>query len=126
MGESPTISAAIKLIQLLTSMKKSDVFMVGFFFLFALSLGVLTGYIPSPLLAMRDQHESIIYAQKHFDESQDTIIELEKLQLYLARESCLHGARDTLEEARCDRESIRNAIMGTVEYTTVEDIVSSH
>ena len=106
----PAIGALIKISQSMTSMSKRDLLLVGFIFLFILSFGVLTGYIPSPLLTMAAQHEKILADGAAEKKTSMDLLEVARLQLYLARENCMHGAETESEKSRCDRESVRDAI----------------
>lgn len=107
MNLSTNLTAIEKFIRLLTDMRKRDLLLVGFVGLSVLSFGVLTGYIPSPVL-------TVLAKQEELEEQNAALIELTKLHLYLARETCLHTADTEIESARCDRQSIRDAILGDI------------
>lgn len=93
----------MRVIRFITGMKPGDRLLVGFIILLVLSFGILTGYIPSPVVTMVIQQSAIL-------EGQEQQIRIDKLLLYLARESCLNGAETEVAEARCDRAEIRDAI----------------
>lgn len=101
------VGPAIRASKFLIEMKKRDLLLLGFIILFFLSIGVLTGYVPSPVLTVMAQHEAMM-------KQNTTLVEIAKLQLYLARENCLHTARTETERSRCDRQSIRAAILDDV------------
>jgi hypothetical protein len=109
-NDPPFIGIAMKVTRFITSMKRNDLLLMGFIVTLTLSIGVLTGYIPSPLLTMAAQHAQILKDHQDNSVSQNELIEIAKLQLYLARENCMHGARTESEKTRCDRQSIREAI----------------
>ena len=114
-----SIEAGAKIIRVITSLKPQDVFLIGFIALLVLSLGVLTGYIPSPLLKMAEQHSVIIQNGKDNAQASEKLIQIAELQLYLAREICLQGAEASNDRARCDRQSIKDIILSsTDEYVS--------
>ncbi len=110
-----SIGTLEKLLRFVTKIKTQSVFRIGFIALLVLSIGVLTGYIPSPILKMAEQHVMIIQDNQHITETQTQLIEIAKLQLYLAREICLHGAETSNDRARCDRQSIKDVIISSLE-----------
>lgn len=97
------VGTAMKVTRFITGMKPNDLLLMGFIVLLALSFGVLTGYIPSPVLTMVSQQSEILDAQSNQ-------IKIGKLQLYLARESCKSVAKTESAMSRCDRQEIRDAI----------------
>lgn len=104
----------MKVARFLTDMKKRDLLLLGFVGIFFLFMGTVTGVIPSPLLQALAQHEQILKDHSERKGEDKKIVEIAKLQLYLARESCLHGAKTESERGRCDRQSIRDAILDDI------------
>ncbi|MDB5344258.1 MAG: hypothetical protein JWP89_2635 [Schlesneria sp.] len=86
----------MKVTRFITAMKKADLLLMGFIVMLVLSFGVLTGYVPSPVVIMVVQ--------------QKELLDLSKLQLYLARETCKNGAKTETALSRCDRQAITDAI----------------
>jgi hypothetical protein len=109
--DPPMIGTAMKITRFLTGMKRNDLLLVGFIVLLVLSFGVLTGYVPSPVVQMVSQQSAIL-------QGQEEQIGLSKLQLYLARESCKNGAKTESAMSRCDRQEIRDAISGIPEKSS--------
>ena len=103
--DPPIIGTGMKVIRFITSLRNRELVLLGFIISLALLIGSLTGLIQSPLLTAVKQHETILETNKQ-------LVELTRLQLYLARESCMRGAETVVEEARCDRQDIRSAIIG--------------
>ncbi len=97
-----------RLVRLVTSLKTQEVFLVMFIALLILALGTLTGYIPSPLLTLIQQHNQQ-------QQTEARLVEIAELSLYLQREACLHDSETSTERARCDRQSIRDIILSSGE-----------
>lgn len=112
------LGSALRVTKFLTSLSSRDLFLIGFVSLFVLTFGVLTGYIPSPLLTLAHQHEQILKNGEEEHKRDDKLVELAKLQLYLQRENCFHGADSDAERSRCDRQSIRDAILDEIPATS--------
>lgn len=104
---SSSVSALMKIINFLIKMRKRDLLLISLIVVLVLAFGILTGYVPSPVVAFAKDHQKII-------EQNSTLIRLQQLQLYLARESCLHDANTPVEISRCDRQDIRDAILDDV------------
>jgi hypothetical protein len=114
-NDPPIVGTAMKVTRFITGMKRNDLVLMGFIVLLVLSFGVLTGYVPSPVVQMVSQQTEILHGQEEQ-------IDLSKLQLYLARESCKNGAKTESAMARCDRQEIRDAISGSPNSTTIAEL----
>ncbi len=110
--DPPYVGTAMRVAKFLTDMKKRDLLLLGFISMFVLFIGVAVGWIPSPFLVAMAQHEMIIKNQASQEEVNTQLVELFRLELYLSRESCMHTAKTDPEKTRCDRQSIRDAILG--------------
>lgn len=109
-----------KLVRFLLELRKRDLLLLGFIGLLGIAFGALTGYIPSPITTIERQSTETLETLKGPDAPLTQLIELNKLQLYLARENCLHGAQSESEKSRCDRQSIREAISSIDTLTIAE------
>lgn len=118
--EPPIIGTSMRVTRFITGMKANDRLLMGFIVLLTLSFGVLTGYIPSPVVTMVAQQTAIL-------EGQAEQRKFSKLQLYLARESCINGAKTEIAQARCDRQEIRDAISGSADgpFATAGELAQS-
>ncbi len=114
----------IKAAKFITEMRKRDLLLLGFIGLFLLFIGATTGYIKFPLVEAMQQHEVIMQNEKDIKDSMTELVKISRLSLYLAREACLHGAKTESEISRCDRQTVRDAILGTKLPTDDVDIPS--
>jgi len=78
--------------------------------MFVLTIGVAVGLIPSPLNTIMIQHATTMKEQENFSVIQQELLEVNKLQLYLARENCKNTAKTESALSRCDRQAISDAI----------------
>lgn len=108
------VNNLIRLGNFVTQMRKRDLLLIGFVILFIMLMGVITGQIPSPFLVAMAQHAELLQNDKVRKETEEKILSIMQLQLYLQRETCMHGAKTESEKGRCDRQTIRDAILGDI------------
>ncbi len=114
------INSIVKLGHLIVEMRKRDMLLIAFVFSGIGLIGVLSGHIKVPAMeAAMLQHATIMEKQVTIDSALHTLIDIERLGLYLNRETCLHGADTEIEKARCDRADIREAITEGI-FSTID------
>lgn len=116
----PIIGTGMKITTFIMEMRKRDLLLVGFIGLFFLLIGALTGQIPSPLLTATAQHAQMFEEHSNQANLNRELVNIARLQLYLGRETCLHGAKTESEKSRCDRKDIRDAIISDILNTNPE------
>lgn len=120
------INAVIKLGEFIERLKKRDLLLFGFIGMFFFVLAMLTGIVKSPQITQAiAQHEMIMSSIDKWTSVDQRLVGLQQLQLYLARENCMHTAKTESEKSRCDRQDIRDAIIQNTFAPTSTDETSS-
>lgn len=112
--DPPIVGTVMRVVKFITDMRKRDLLLVGFILMFVMLIGSLTGAIPSPLLTAVAQHIIIMQDNTDIKRTEQQLVRLGQLQLYLAQQNCLHSSKTPSELASCNRDDIQQAIIKNI------------